>query len=272
MSESTDNPTLDVEALTALLADVPDAPWRVSPSLPSPSVRTEGGTELVFATWRDSGPAVLKLIATMRNQLPALLAKLDETERERDMLGRQQQAILDACEQAAAYGYSTLPIDRIQGELITDPADSNEPLYEDYSWSADASKGEAELTGDGDRPIYRLDKYRLVEFIAMAQDTLHFLEENATPTAAPKATVTLPALPSCTRGCPGVICDHPEACPLDAGGGEPYHQPCGCLTNDGGAHRGACPVWETREDARGRFWVRRVASSGESTDGEVAAP
>jgi hypothetical protein len=38
----------------------------------------------------------------------------------------------------------------------------------------------------------------------------------------PQATVTLPTLPSCAKGCPGVLCDHPEACPLDAvpGAGE----------------------------------------------------
>lgn len=89
----------------------------------------------------------------------------------------------------------------------------------------------------------------------------------AAPTAAPKATVTLPALPSCTRDCPGVMCDHPKACPLDAGSGEPYRQPCGCLTNDDNAHRGDCPDWERigGDGYVGPYWAPRAkADSGET--------
>lgn len=36
------------------------------------------------------------------------------------------------------------------------------------------------------------------------------------------------------------------------------YEPCGCLTNDDGAHRGDCPEFRTVKDASGRalYWVR----------------
>lgn len=37
------------------------------------------------------------------------------------------------------------------------------------------------------------------------------------------------------------------------------YEPCGCLTNDAGAHRGDCPAWRTVKDDSGRalYWVPR---------------
>lgn len=41
----------------------------------------------------------------------------------------------------------------------------------------------------------------------------------------------------------------------------PYCQPCGCLTNDGGAHRGDCPDYVTRLSGDGaRYWTRRCCT------------
>lgn len=38
-------------------------------------------------------------------------------------------------------------------------------------------------------------------------------------------------------------------------------QPCGCLTNDTGAHRGDCPDFVTRMDGNGiRYWWRRCCA------------
>lgn len=43
-----------------------------------------------------------------------------------------------------------------------------------------------------------------------------------------------------------------------------YYEPCGCLVNDAGAHRGDCPDWETVRDPYGRalYWVRREVARG----------
>lgn len=80
MSESTDNPTLDVEALTALEKAATPAPWEaqmVQPNMAGnhqwylhPVPRRPAG---VHATGRGED---IDLIVAMRNQLPALLAEL----------------------------------------------------------------------------------------------------------------------------------------------------------------------------------------------------
>lgn len=67
-----DSPALDLDALTALEQAVPAAPWRVAESSPAWGIRTEGGWELVYASYADSGPQVLAFIAAARNALPAL--------------------------------------------------------------------------------------------------------------------------------------------------------------------------------------------------------
>lgn len=35
------------------------------------------------------------------------------------------------------------------------------------------------------------------------------------------------------------------------------YEPCGCLANDQGAHRGDCPDFVTRQGVGGRYWTRR---------------
>ncbi len=73
-----DSPALDLDALTALEQAVPAAPWRVAESSPAWGIRTEGGWELVYASYADSGPQVLAFVAAVRNQLPALVSALAE--------------------------------------------------------------------------------------------------------------------------------------------------------------------------------------------------
>lgn len=79
-----DSPALDLDALTALEQAVPAAPWRVAESSPAWGIRTEGGWELVYASYADSGPQVLAFIAAARNALPALLSALAAARAERD--------------------------------------------------------------------------------------------------------------------------------------------------------------------------------------------
>lgn len=51
---------------------------------------------------------------------------------------------------------------------------------------------------------------------------------------------------------------------------QPVHQPCGCLTNDTGAHRGDCPDFVTRMDGDGvRYWTRRPAPACTCPVGDV---
>lgn len=41
--------------------------------------------------------------------------------------------------------------------------------------------------------------------------------------------------------------------------GRVTYEPCGCVSNDAGAHRGDCPAYRTIKDANGRAlcWERR---------------
>jgi hypothetical protein len=137
-----------------------------------------------------------------------------------------------------------------------------------------------------------MDRERLRAELTEARELLHTIWYGTVNAPARERWLRLMAAPPSvpkpdeTTSCEGRECGTWEQCQrppcvpreddeaAGAGDGEqdtPYRQPCGCLTNDDNAHRRDCPVWETREGRRGRFWTRRTVAttaSGQGTAGE----
>lgn len=186
--------TFDPAALRALLDAATPAPWSQEYK-DSDIIHGPNGTvaETMYV------PADAELIAALRNQMPGLLDELDrarlrdeachryldlakeelhhlsrelaETERERDLLGRQHQALLDL---TAKHRWAVRVKDLHQ-VLITDPGDDDTARYVDFTYSADGSKGLAWLQCRGGHTLFELDRQRLREFIDMAVSTYRFL-------------------------------------------------------------------------------------------------
>lgn len=152
MSESTDNPTPDVEALTALEKAATPAPWEaqmVQPNMAGnhqwylhPVPRRPAG---VHATGRGED---IDLIVAMRNQLPALLAELARVTAKRDEWRR-------SCDHA--------------GQAITEIQHRLNALVDERTLERNTARQEAE---------YWKGKYEGAVMDQMA---------DATTTAAPKA-------------------------------------------------------------------------------------
>ena len=103
----------------------------------------------------------------VRHDLEHVVQERDAAERERDRLGRQQQAIIDLAHRAEAEKRSITP-GEIYQLVITDPGDDERPWYSDVDVAVE--NGVVKLYGDGDQLIADLSREKAETLWYMLRD------------------------------------------------------------------------------------------------------